>query len=98
MTKDKAHATETTAEESVRRFFDDWLEAERAENIGSLMQMIDDHCVFLLPGQEPLKGKAAVRAMYEQFFQAYRGSVDRSSSVNPGCTYRRGIRLFLGPR
>ncbi|HEY6330056.1 MAG TPA: SgcJ/EcaC family oxidoreductase [Blastocatellia bacterium] len=82
VTENKHQPRQTNEEQSIRLFFDDWLEAERAEDIDRLMEMVDDHCVFLLPGQEPLNGKAAVRTMYERFFLACKGaSIDHRVSV-----------------
>jgi uncharacterized protein (TIGR02246 family) len=76
------HAKGTTEVESVRRFFDNWIAAERDHDIGRLLDAVDDDCVFLLPGQEPLKGKQQVRQMYESFFQTYGGAaVDHRVSV-----------------
>ncbi len=59
---------------SVRKFFDDWVKAERNADIAALADSVSEDCVFLLPGQAPRKGREEVRRLYEQFFSAYRDS------------------------
>ena len=73
-------SAEWTAEKEIRRLSDDWVSALNRKDLDGLLSMIDEDCVFIGPGQPPIKGKAAARAMYEKLF-ASSSSIQQTVSI-----------------
>jgi uncharacterized protein (TIGR02246 family) len=48
-----------------------WLTALHAKDIRALMSMLSDDCIFISPGRDPLRGKAAAEALYRTLFDSY---------------------------
>jgi len=56
---------------AIRELTEHWLAAERAQDIGALIEHVTDDVVFLMPTGRSVSGKAAVRALFETFFAAF---------------------------
>src|SRR5260370_35160343 len=59
-------------ERAIRTLFAEWRDAAAAQDIKQLLTFITEDAVFLAPGQEPIRGKPAVEALYLQVFGLYR--------------------------
>lgn len=53
-------------EAAIRALFAEWRRASQAGDVERLLKLITDDAVFLAPGQPPIRGKAAVEALYRQ--------------------------------
>jgi uncharacterized protein (TIGR02246 family) len=58
-------------EEAIRSLFAAWKRASQARDVDGLLRLITDDAVFLAPGQPPIRGKAAVEALYRQVLGAF---------------------------
>ena len=58
-------------EEGIRSLFADWKRASQAKDVDRLLTFITDDAVFLAPGQPPIRGKAAVEALYRHILGAF---------------------------
>ena len=70
----------TDDEQAIRKLTEDWLAAVRAKDIPRLAGMVTDDAVFLPPGFPPIRGKQAVKTMYETFFPQF-SSVEQTVSL-----------------
>jgi uncharacterized protein (TIGR02246 family) len=57
-----------------------WLAAVRAKDVDALVGMVTDDVVFLPSGAPPIRGRAAVAAMYRSFFPQF-ASVEQTATV-----------------
>ena len=72
----------TSEEQAVRRSLDDFMAADRARDLPRLLSMLADDCVFLMPGRPPVAGKAAVEALYRQYYERYADAeVDHTATI-----------------
>jgi uncharacterized protein (TIGR02246 family) len=59
-------------ERAIRKLFAEWGDAVAARDVEQLLTLITEDAVFLAPGQEPIRGKVAVEALYRQVLSLYR--------------------------
>jgi uncharacterized protein (TIGR02246 family) len=45
--------------QAIRRVIEDWLQASKNNDTAALLQLMAEDVVFLLPGQEPMRGRGA---------------------------------------
>ena len=55
----------TNATQAIHQLTEDWLAATKAKDINRLIDMVTDDVVFLPAGLPPIRGKEAVRGMYQ---------------------------------
>jgi len=65
---------------AIRQLTDDWLTAVKVKDVARLTGMVTDDAVFLPPGFPPIRGKAAVEAMYNTFFSQF-SSVEQTAAA-----------------
>lgn len=58
-------------ERAIRDLFASWAEASAAKSVERLLTFITDDAVFLAPGQEPIRGKAAFEHLYRRVLSLY---------------------------
>jgi uncharacterized protein (TIGR02246 family) len=51
-------------EEEIRALYASWQDASRKKDVETLLSFVTDDAVFLAPGQPPIRGKDAVRALF----------------------------------
>jgi uncharacterized protein (TIGR02246 family) len=49
-------------EEAIRALIHEWIEATAAGDLARVLELMDDHVVFLGPGRPPMRGKEAFAA------------------------------------
>lgn len=59
-------------EQAIRSLFAAWAEASAAGDVERLLTFITDDAIFLAPGQEPIRGKAAFESLYRQVLGLYK--------------------------
>ena len=59
------YITATNATQAIHQFTEDWPAATKAKDINRLIDMVTDDVVFLPAGLPPIRGKEAVRGMYQ---------------------------------
>jgi uncharacterized protein (TIGR02246 family) len=65
---------------AIWKLTEDWLAAERAQDVGALIDHVTDDVVFLMPAGRSVSGKAAVRALFETFFAAF--TIEHTAVIN----------------
>jgi uncharacterized protein (TIGR02246 family) len=58
-------------EQAIRELFAGWGEASAARDVDRLLTFVTDDAVFLAPGQEPIRGKAAFEGLYRHVLSLY---------------------------
>lgn len=58
-------------EEAIRSLFARWYRASQAKDVDGLSKLITDDAIFLAPGQEPIRGRAAFEALYRNVLGAF---------------------------
>ncbi|HEX3530135.1 MAG TPA: SgcJ/EcaC family oxidoreductase [Thermoanaerobaculia bacterium] len=65
-----------TDEQAIRDLFAAWKQATLAKDVETLLTFVTDDVIFLAPGQPPIRGKAAMEALYRQVLGLYRFEQD----------------------
>jgi uncharacterized protein (TIGR02246 family) len=58
----------------------EWMAALKAKDISKLLSLLTEDVVFLPPGLPPLRGKAAVEAMYKSFLPQF-SSIEQQAAL-----------------
>lgn len=58
---------------AIMRLSADWLAAERRQDVPSLLELVTDDAVFLLPNGQSVAGKAAIGTMFRAYFASFSG-------------------------
>jgi uncharacterized protein (TIGR02246 family) len=58
-----------TDEQAIRKLYDAWRHAMVHEDLASVLDLVTDDAVFLVPGQPPIRGKQ----QFAELFEAARG-------------------------
>jgi len=65
---------------AIQKLTEAWLAAVRRKDIPALMNLITEDVVFLPPGVPPVRGKAAVEAMFAGFFPQF-SSIEQTAAT-----------------
>ena len=76
-------------ERAIRRLVESWLAASKAGDIQKVRNLMSDDVVFLMPGQEPVRGKSAFESGQDamQHFDIQTDSVIEEIKVFGGWAY-----------
>jgi uncharacterized protein (TIGR02246 family) len=66
--------------EAIRKLTEEWLAAVQAKDVARLLEMVTDDVIFLPASMPPIRGKAAVEAMYQSFLPQFR-RVEQAVSI-----------------
>jgi uncharacterized protein (TIGR02246 family) len=70
-----------TDDQQIRDLHAAWGAASRARDVGRILELVTDDCVFMAPGAPPILGKEGVRAVYAQMFDRYGTAAIEQESV-----------------
>jgi uncharacterized protein (TIGR02246 family) len=69
----------TNETHAIRDLLAAWAEAMKAQDIARLLTLVTEDIVFLPPNHPPVRGKQAVRVMFESFFPQF-ASVEQTTT------------------
>ena len=58
---------------AIVRLTADWLAAERRQDVPTVLELVTDDAVFLLPNGQGVSGKAAIGNMFRAYFASFSG-------------------------
>jgi uncharacterized protein (TIGR02246 family) len=65
-----------TDEQAIRELFAAWKQATLDQDVDALLGFVTDDVIFLVPRHAPIRGKAAMEAMYRQVLGRFRFEQD----------------------
>jgi uncharacterized protein (TIGR02246 family) len=80
---DSAMTAVETDEDAIRRLHAAWAEASRARDLATILELVSDDFVFLVPGAPPFAGKDAVAGVYQQMFARWGDArIEQSGTID----------------